>query len=253
MNRLIAFLIVCLVFNASPVLLMAGENPKTLKIGAAAPNFKLPGVDGKEYTLASFSNANILVVIFTCNHCPTSQAYEERIKQLVSDYSSKGVQVVAIMPNIADGLELSELGYTELGDSFEDMKLRARDKQYNFPYLYDGKTEETSIAYGPAATPHVFIFDKERKLRYQGRIDDTEKPTKTPHSSDTKNAIEELLRGKDVTVKTTKVFGCSTKWKEKRYLVKESDDEWAKQPVSVENIDDAGVSELMKNSTGKCY
>ena len=227
------------------------EERKILEIGAAAPDFKLPGVDGKTYSLADFKSAKVLVIIFTCNHCPTSQAYEERIKKLVTDYKDKGVQVVAISPNATEGLSLSELGYTDVSDTYEEMKYRAKDKGFNFPYLYDGETQAASEKYGPVATPHVFIFDKERKLRYQGRIDDMEKPTKTPNSHDTRAAIDDLLSNKDVAVKTTKVFGCSTKWRDKSEWVKKNDEEWAKRPVPLEAIDEAGIMELLKNNTDK--
>src|SRR5215471_4654717 len=192
-----------------------GGEHKTLEIGARAPDVKLKGVDDKMYSLASFKDANILVVVFTCNHCPTAQAYEDRIIQLTKDYSPKGVKVVAIMPNNPNAIRLDELGYTDMSDSFEEMKIRAKERHFNFPYLYDGDTQATANAYGPVATPHVFIFDKERKLRYEGRVDDVEKPTGTPKNFDTRNAIEALLSNKEVPVTTTKVFGCSIKWAEK--------------------------------------
>lgn len=227
------------------------EEPKVLAIGSPAPDFSLPGVDGKTYTLKSFKDSKVLVIIFTCNHCPTSQAYEVRIKNLVNDYKSKGVAVVAISPNAAEGLSLSELGYTDVGDTFEDMQFRAKDKNFNFPYLYDGDTQEASRKYGPVATPHVFIFDKERKLRYQGRIDDMEKETQQPTSLDTRNAIDNLLANKEVATPTTKVFGCSTKWKSKNEWVKKNDEEWAKQPVTLEDIDEAGIRDLLKNNSDK--
>src|SRR5688500_6556100 len=191
------------------------EDPKTLTIGAAAPNFSLPGIDGKTYSLSSFKNARVLVIIFTCNHCPTAQAYEDRMIQLTKEYTPKGVAVVAISPNDPSAVRLDELGYTDMGETFEEMKIRAKQKQYNFPYLYDGKTQAIAKAYGPVATPHVFIFDKSRQLRYQGRIDDVEKPTKTPTHLDTRAAIDALLQNKEVPVATTKVFGCSVKWADK--------------------------------------
>src|ERR1700710_2751381 len=165
---------------------------KTLAIGDSAPDFSLPGIDGKTYTLQSFKDAKVLAVVFMCNHCPTSQAYEDRVIKLTSDYAEKGVSVVGINPNNPASLRLDELGYSDVGDSFADMKVRAADRKFNFPYLYDGETEITSNKYGPVATPHIFIFDKDRKLRYQGRIDDMENPAKTPHSLDAINAIEAL-------------------------------------------------------------
>jgi peroxiredoxin len=227
------------------------EEHKTLAIGSPAPDFKLPGTDGKTYSLASFKNAGILVIIFTCNHCPTAQAYEDRIIQLTNDYKAKNVAVIAISPNDPKSVRLDELGYTDLSDSFEEMKLRAKHKKYNFPYLYDGDAQATAKAYGPVATPHVFIFDKARILRYQGRIDNVEKPTKTPTELNTRDAIEALLQNKPVAVPTTKVFGCSVKWADKTSLVKKGFEEWAKEPVTVNTIDEPALKELLKNPTDK--
>lgn len=230
--------------------LTADEHP-TLAIGSPAPDFNLPGVDGKNYSLASFKNARLLLVVFTCNHCPTAQAYEERLKKITNDYKDKGVAIVAIMPNDPTSITLSELDYTDMGDSFDEMKLRSARKQFNFPYLYDGTTEETSRKYGPIATPHVFIFDKERKLRYSGRIDDVEKPSKTPNSMDTRNALEALLAGKEPPVATTKVFGCSVKWVEKSDWINKAKEAWAKEPVNLDTITEAGIKDLIANNSGK--
>jgi thiol-disulfide isomerase/thioredoxin len=189
--------------------------------------------------------------VFMCNHCPTSQAYEDRIIKLTSDYADKGVTVVAINPNNPGSLRLDELGYSDLGDSFAEMKIRAKDAKYNFSYLYDGDTEITSDKYGPVSTPHVFIFDKERKLRYEGRIDDMENPAKTPHSLDARNAIDALLNGKQVPVATTKTFGCSIKWKEKSDWIEKAAIQWAKEPVKIDTINVAGIAALVKNKTDK--
>ncbi|HEV2479509.1 MAG TPA: redoxin family protein [Puia sp.] len=228
----------------------ADEHP-TLAIGATAPDFSLKGVDGKTYTLASFKDARILVIVFTCNHCPTAQAYENRIIQLTKDYKDRGVDVVAIMPNDPQSIRLDELGYTDMSDTYDEMKRRAAIKHFNFPYLYDGATEETSKKYGPIATPHVFIFDKSRRLRYSGRVDDVEKPTKTPHVSDARNAIEALLAGKEPPVTTTKVFGCSIKWAEKSDWISKAKEEWAKEPVSLDTITADGIRDLIANHTDK--
>ncbi len=228
----------------------AGKHP-TLAIGAAAPDFSLTGVDEKTYSLASFKDAPILMVVFTCNHCPTAQAYEDRLIQLTKDYGGKGVAVVAIMPNDPHSIRLDELGYTDMSDSYEEMKRRSAEKQFNFPYLYDGDSEIVAVKYGPVATPHVFIFDKDRKLRYSGRIDDVEKPTKTPHSLDTRNAIEALLASKEVPVPTTKVFGCSIKWAEKSDWIEKAKAEWAKEPVKLDTITAEGIKSLIANKTNK--
>lgn len=226
------------------------EHP-TLAIGASAPDFSLPGTDGKIYNLASFKTKDILVIIFTCNHCPTAQAYEDRIIQMTNDYADKSVAFVAIMPNDPASITLSELDYTDMSDSFEEMKIRAEEKKFNFPYLYDGDKEEAAKAYGPVATPHVFIFDKNRKLRYRGRIDDIEDPAKTPRNHDTRNAIDALLSNKEINPTTTKVFGCSIKWIEKSDWINKAKEEWAKEPVQLESMDEKGVKELLQNKSDK--
>ena len=220
---------------------------KPLAIGSPAPDFRLPGVDGKTYGLKDFADAKVLVVAFTCNHCPTANAYEGRFKKFADDCKPKGVAFVAISPNDPKAVRLDELGYTDLDDSFEAMKIRARDHKYNFPYLFDGDTQAASRAYGVLATPHLFIFDADRKLRYQGRFDDSEVKTVTSH--DAINAVDAILAGSKVPVETTRVPGCSTKWTDKQ----ESARQWlAKadaEPVKLDEIDEAGVAKLVKNDT----
>ncbi len=228
----------------------AAQLPKTLEIGASAPDFNLPGIDGKYYKLADFANADILVVIFTCNHCPTAQAYESRIKKLAAGYKDKGVAIVAISPNDPNAVRLDELGYSDLGDTLEDMKIRAEHKKFNFPYLYDGMTEKVSRMYGPVSTPHVFIFNRARKLRYVGRIDDSENP-KNIKTHDTRDAIEALLAGKDVPVSKTRTFGCSIKWSDKRDSVGKALEDWSKEDVSLQMIDAAGVKKIVANNSDK--
>jgi peroxiredoxin len=222
----------------------------TLALGSAAPDFNLPGVDDRNYTLKDFASAKVLVVIFTCNHCPTAQYYEERIKKLVVDYKEKGVAFVAISPNDPKSVRLDELGYTDLSDSFEEMKIRARHKQFNFPYLYDGETETVSRAYGPVATPHAFIFDSARKLRFVGRIDDSEREQSVT-VEDARNAIDALLAGKEPPVKQTKVVGCSVKWAGKADSVKAYLDKLAAEPVTLQPADADALKALRKNDSGK--
>jgi len=231
--------------------LSAGYMPKTLEIGATAADFDLPGVDGRNYKLRDFADAEILVVIFTCNHCPTAQAYEERIKKLATDYKDKGVAVVAISSNDPCALRLDEMAWSDVGDSLEDMKIRAKDKEFNFPYLYDGDTQEIAKTYGPVTTPHTFIFDKERRLRYVGRIDSSEWREKPNAVQDARNAIDALLAGRKVAVEKTKTFGCSIKWSDKRASVKKERKQLAKEEVAVEMIDVKGIKKLIKNNKNK--
>jgi len=242
---------IVLLFLAPEFSRAAQQKVETLEIGRQAPDFNLPGVDGRNYRLADFADAKILVVVFTCNHCPTAQAYEDRIIKLTSDYKSKGVAVVAISPNDPEAVRLDELGYSDMSDTFEEMKIRVKDKNYNFPYLYDGKTQTVTSAYGAVATPHLFIFDEQRKLRYTGRFDDSEKKPKQVKSNDAINAIEAILAGKKVPVEKTMAFGCSIKWADKRDSAKAALVSWAREEVSLTMINAEEVSELIKNNTSK--
>lgn len=246
-RRTLTFIVVVLLVTS---LSRSAETIETLGIGKKAPDFNLPGVDGRRYTLGDFNKADVLVVIFTCNHCPTAQAYEERMKKLAADYRNKGVALVAISPNDPQAVRLDELGYSDLGDSFEDMKIRAKDMAYNFPYLYDGDDQKVSREYGPQRTPHVFIFDRQRILGYEGRIDDSEKPERVK-VRDARLAIDALLAGRNVPQARTRTIGCSIKWSDKRESAKRSLENWAKEPVTLERIDVKSIEKLVKNDSGK--
>ena len=248
-KRLVFFIYVFAVLLALPV--FAGkEEIVTLKLGAATPDFDLPGVDGMSHKLSDYSKNDVLAVIFTCNHCPTAQAYEQRIIKLAADYKDKPVAIVAISPNDPRSVSLAELGYSDMSDSLEEMKLRAEERGFNFSYLYDGDDQKVSKAYGPVTTPHVFIFDKQRKLRYTGRIDDAEK-IGTAKKHDTRNAIEALLAGKEVPEKTTKTFGCSIKWSGKHDYIKYMKEQWAKEPVTLKPIDPNDLKTLLVTKNEK--
>lgn len=222
----------------------------TLEIGQKAPDFRLLGIDGKYYSLKDFDQARVLIIIFMANHCPTSQAYEDRVIKLVDDYRGKKVAVVAISSNNPQALRLDEMGYTDLGDSYEEMKIRAREKGFNFPYLYDGDEQKAAAAYGAKTTPHVFIFDKARQLRFVGRFDDSENPARVT-TNDTRDAIEAILAGRKVEVEKTKSFGCSIKWADKIEATKKAVEQWNSEPVQVEMVDLAGVKKLLANESDK--
>ena len=228
----------------------ADFQPTSLPIGSPAPDFKLPGVDGRNHTLKEFTKAKFLVVIFTCNHCPTAQYYEPRIKSLVSDYKDKGVAVVAIMPNDPKSVRLDELGWTDLSDTFSEMKIRARDQKFNFPYLYDGETEAVAHAYGPVATPHVFLFDAARKLRYTGAIDDSERVQHVTKNY-LRDALDALLAGNEPPVTKSKVVGCSVKWAGKEENVRAFMEKLAAEPVAIAPAGIDELKELRKNDSGK--
>jgi len=228
----------------------SADHPAPLAIGSPAPDFSLPGIDGKTYTLASFKDARALVVIFTAVHCPTAEVYEGRIKQLVADYTPKGVAFAVIQPNNAKALRLDEMGYTDLGDSLEDMKIRAAHRAFNFPFLYDGDTQEVARKYGPVSTPHVFVFDAARTLRYQGRLDSNprEAYAKVP---DARNAIDAVLAGNAPPVEKTPTVGCSIKWLEKETLHDAEAQAIAQEAVPLEKITPEGVKALRQNTGGK--
>jgi len=229
------------------------ELPPVLKLGEKAPDFTLPNpVDGKTYTLKDFNSAKVLVVVFTCNHCPTAEMYEDRIMKITEDYRGKHVAVVAIQPNGLVGL--SERGHDDLGDSPAEMKIRAEYRQFNFPYLYDGDTQVVSRKYGPIATPHAFVFDEQRILRYQGHVDNNPRE-KLVTVRDARNAIDAVLAGKPVPVETTPVIGCVTKWRPpgEGPVEKEgySATKFDRQPVALQLAGPETLQALRKNGTDK--
>jgi peroxiredoxin len=234
----------------APCCAVADDQPPTLAIGAPAPDFSLPGVDGKTYTLADFDGGKALVIIFTAVHCPTAEVYEERIKKLVADYRDRGVKFAVIQPNSPKALRLDEMGYTDLGDSLDDMKLRAAHREFNFPFLYDGDTQEASRSFGPTATPHVFVFDAARKLRYQGRVDSNPRQAyaKVP---DARNAIDAVLAGSPVPVEKTPAVGCSVKWAYKAVTQNDEAKRIEQEPVAVEKVTPDQMRALRKNGTSK--
>ena len=243
-------LILLLILFANIAFSQSHPEPVTLEPGSKAIDFKLKGIDGKMYSLASFKDAKILVIIFSAPHCPTAQAYEDRIIKIQNDYKKQGLQIVVINPNSPESVCLEERGYTDLGDSFEDMQIRAKERGFNFPFLDDGETEEASIKYGPVATPHAFVFDKERVLRYVGRIDESEK-IGTAKQHDLRNAIDTILAGKEVEVKKTKVFGCSIKWKWKNDTRKKLNADWEKKEAPLETLSIPAMKQLLKNDSKK--
>ncbi len=221
-----------------------------LEIGAEMPEFRLPDMDGNWVGSEDFKDAEVLTIVFLCNHCPTAQAYEDRLIEYVKDYETKGVQMVAIMPNSSMGLLLEECGYTDLNDSFGEMKIRAEAKAYNFPYLYDGDDHAVSLKFGPAATPHVYVFDADRKLRYVGRIDAHEKPG-TGHAEDLRQATDAVLAGKTPELQETKAFGCSVKWAWKLDWTRKVNADWAAKEVTLEDIDIDGLDPILMNPSEK--
>jgi len=228
------------------------EHP-IMPIGTRIPDFTLPGADGKTHSLSEWASAKFLAVVFECNHCPVSQIYEGRIKKLYDDYRGKGVALVAINPNNPGSVRLNEEGYTDLEDSLPEMKLRLADRHITWPYLYDGETQAIATKFGVVATPHIYIFDQERKLRYQGRIDDNQNEALVK-SQDARAALDALLAGKPAPVENTRAFGCSTKWLSKAEGSQSRGAEMERIKAEPVKLDTAGADELRKlraNSSGK--
>ncbi len=226
------------------------QEVNTLEIGSKAIDFNLPDVTGRFYELEDFDAADVLVIVFTCNHCPTAQAYENRIIRFTEEYKDKGVAVVAIMPNSAYSLLLEECSYSDLDDTYESMIIRAKDKNFNFPYLYDGDTEAVSIQYGPTATPHAFVFNRKRELVYTGRLDASEKPG-TANADDLRTAVDETLNRKPVTTPENKAFGCSIKWAWKTEWTDKTNKDWVEKQVIVEKISKKEIADLVRNNSEK--
>ena len=180
--------------------------PTGYNVGDKAADFKLKNVDGKMVSLADYPNAKGFIVVFTCNHCPFAQAYEERIMELDKKYTAKGYPVIAINPNDKDVVP---------DDSFEAMQERAKDKKYSFVYLYD-ESQAVAKSFGATRTPHIYILKKEKKelvVKYIGAIDDNTDDPSAVKTKYVENAIAELTSGKEVTQNFTKAVGCTIKWK----------------------------------------
>jgi len=222
----------------------------TLAIGSPAPDFSLPGVDGRTHKLVDYAASPLLAIVFTCNHCPTAQLYEDRIKRIAADYTSKGVALVAIQPNDPSALRIDEMVMSDMSDSLEEMKIRAAYRHFNFPYLYDGATQSVAEAYGPKATPHIFLFDRQRRLQYEGRIDDNQREGLVK-TSDARAALDAMIAGRPVAVTHTGVFGCSTKWKYKETSRLETLRKIEAQPVKLELASADDLKKLRANPTGK--
>jgi glutathione peroxidase-family protein len=238
------------VLLVTALLAYGAQGHPILPIGSPAPDFALPGVDGKIHRLADYASSPVLAIVFTCNHCPIAQVYEQRIMRLYEDYRDKGVAVVAIQPNAPEALRIDELDSSDISDTLEEMKIRAAYKHLTYPYLYDGETQSVARAYGPQATPHVFVFDSERRLRYEGRVDNSYR-TELVKTQDARNAIDAVLAGQPVEVAHTGVFGCSTKWKEKEAEKLEAIRKLEQKPVTLEVSTASDMQKLRANPAKK--
>ena len=177
----------------------------TLELGAQAPDFQLPATDGKSYQLSDFDDAPVLVVFFTCNHCPYVIGSDEVTRKTVEKFASQGVKFVGINSNSK---------VTHADDDFDHMVARMKEQTFPWLYLYD-ESQEVALAYGALRTPHFYVFDKERKLVYTGRGVDNPRDTSKMTVNDLERALEEHLAGKPISVPLTNPIGCNVKWEGK--------------------------------------
>ncbi len=175
----------------------------TLEIGEQAPDFSLPGVDGKTWTLSDFDDAKLLIVVFSCNHCPFVVGSEDRMNALYADYRPKGVAMIAINSNEEENHPT---------DSFDHMVQRAKDKGFGFPYVRD-ESQQVAKAYGALRTPQFYVFDDDRKLRYTGRMDDNPRQGGSETTHELRDALDALLAGQEPPATLTNPIGCNVKWK----------------------------------------
>ena len=174
----------------------------TLDIGDRAPDFTLPATDGNTYSLSDFNDSKLLVVFFTCNHCPMVQGSDEGTRATAEKYAARGVKFVGIGSNSA---------VTHPDDDFDAMKQRMEEKKFPWLYLRD-ENQDVALAYGALRTPHFYVFDADRKLAYTGRAVDNPKDADQVTEHDLENALEDYLAGRDITVKLTNPIGCNVKW-----------------------------------------
>jgi len=235
------------------LLMVAGcsaHTDRSLPIGSSAPDFSLPGIDGKVHSLSDYASSRLLAVVFTCNHCPVAQRYEARLKKIDEDYRSQGVTLVAINADNPDAIPLSELTYSDGGDSLADMRARASYRQLQYPYLYDGDTQAVSTKFGVETLPQIFVFDEQRKLKYKGRIDDNvnESQVKT---RDARNAIDATLAGSRVPVERTAAVGCKRAVPSSPSRRQEEAAKIEAEPVALKMAGSEELKKLRANPTGK--
>ncbi|QTN34244.1 redoxin family protein [Akkermansiaceae bacterium] len=238
------------IMSAAAAASFAAEVPKVLPIGSDMPPFALPGTDGKRHTEKDYADAKILCIIFTCNHCPDSVAAAVRTEEIHQAYKNKGVAVVAVNSNNPASLRPDELGYSPYGDSFEEMKPFADSHGWTFPYLYDGEVQAFATACGAQSTPHVFVFDQDRKLRYTGRMDDAGRSKGPVEKSYIRDAFDSILAGKEIAEPVTRSFGCSTKWLFKGNSVEQDQKAWEEKAVTLDDLDESLAKALRENKSG---
>ncbi len=227
----------------------AQEHP-TLAIGSPAPAFSLPGTDGKIHKLSDYAASPVLVVVFTCNHCPASELYERRLNRLYETYHDKGVALVAINPDSPKSVRLDEMAYTDADDSLDGMKVRVERRALRYPYLSDGAAQTVTAQFGVVTMPQIFVFDRDRRLQYQGRIDDNQREDQVT-ARDAQSAVDALLAGQAVRLASTRAFGCPVRLLSKAPEVLAEQAQIQAEPVTLRPIGADDLKKLRRNGTNK--
>ncbi len=224
------------------------RGPETLAIGSPAPEFSLPGIDGKTHTLAEYSGSGVLAVVFTCNHCPAAQLYEQRLQRIAKDYAGRGVSLIAINPDGPNTIALKDLAYSDVPDTLDGMRARAAYRHLDYPYLYDGDAQAAAKAFKVVATPQAYVFDATRTLQYVGRIDDNLR-TDQVKTSDLRAAIDALLNHQGVKVAATPVQGCPIRWAGQGTDVDTEQAEIKAAPINLQLVGKPELVTLRRNGT----
>ncbi|MBK8502449.1 MAG: redoxin domain-containing protein [Saprospiraceae bacterium] len=207
---------------------------RPLEIGASAPDFHLPGADGSWYRLNDFDET-ILVVAFLSNYCPNSQVYEDRLISFYEDYKDRGVDLVVISPNSPLATPDDAMGYSDLDDSYESMVKRAKDKNLNYPYLYDGDHQNVSVSYGFTTIPTVFVFDEKRHLQYRGQIDGSS-AWRAANAEDLRMAVDAVERKGEIIRKENNSPGCKVYWSWDQADRVTLEKTWMESPVNLQKL-----------------
>ena len=232
-------------YTANPTAL-AEQKVQTLSLGDDMPSFNLIDATNQDWFSSKEFEGKPAVIIFTSNHCSITQGYEERIQKLANDYAEKSIQVVAISPNSPLAISSEDMEYSDVGDSYDEMVIRARDRDFSFPYLYDGDDHKVSLQFGPKALPHAFLFDKEGKLRYSGLLDNAYQAGRA-NAERIRSAINSILENRAIIRAETAPFGCEVKWS---WLIEEKaikDTLWQRKPVSLRSINADSLKTLLTN------
>jgi len=213
------------------------------------PSFRLTGVNGRVYTQSDFKDKKLLALVFLSNHCKVSQLFQGHLIELSQKFANDMI-LLAVSPNYADAILPDELAYSDLGDSFDDMRKRAVRMRYNFPYLHDGDKQHLTQAIGVKITPTVYLYNEKRELFYAGRIGNVDSPDKM-ETSELYDAIMQGLREKGVPFKRTKVFGTSIKTKQNVLLAEQVRQRYADESIKLTQADDRKLEFYLKHNTKK--